>query len=364
MGATVFLEAVVYALALPNGETGYVWREHTYEKKEGRGRSNWCTMAIGGRREMTNRVFGLASSIPGGMLQTPCNISVVGFIKKHIKLIDDPQWIDEEVTLNFKNSERGFYDPITNENRAECLAIFGKHGRRDFLDAISKPVTDGGQNISVNLRESFGLVQELACTRMPDKYGGKKPVSFSWQLIPQLDHYATASRPVLQDLQGPALPPPKIDIYGHQFAVMNTSLVIASVGDKLLVGESWVNECSLIDLAKDVEHQYPGYYKTLFDAYKKAEVKPIPANTRFSFDVTKLDANDYRRERVKDSAMLILGENLDQFSITMDQLMKVDLKANDNAMYWALTMIHSNNAICEITLPDMASTTADQLSMF
>lgn len=364
MGATVFEGAKVYALALPNGTTGYVWTEQTYDRKDGPGRSHWCTMAIGDRQTMIARVFGLAHSMPGGMIQTVGKISVAGFIKKLIQLVDDPLWIDCDVPLKLINSKKGFYDAITDANRQKFSEILTRHGQDQLVNSIAKSVVDGGVNLTLNLRDHFALIQELANTNMNQGYYNSGPVSYCWQLIPTLDHYPTVSRPSINVKAGAALLVPEISIWCHHFSQLNSEIMLAKINGESFVGDPTDIQCALIDIAKDAELTQPGYYKVLLDAFKRAEKQAFPDDLEFDFDLSKLSADHHLRDPLKVAASHYAGSPTEQFKVTLKQLTEMPVPHESNVLYWTINSMRDGSGVCKLVFPAKEEARLQQVGLF
>jgi hypothetical protein len=367
MGATVFEAAKIFALPLSSGKTGYVWFEKTYDKKDGPARSHWCTMEIGDRQKMIDRVFGLAHALPGGSLQILEKISIVGFIDKLIKQVNEPLWIDEDVTLNLGNSQRGFYDPITDCNRAIVSSILEAHGQHHLLGDIAKPVRDGGKNIVLSLREHFEMIEELANTPMTDSAMGSynsRPVSFCWQLIPTLDHVHAVARKIDFDVSAPTMAPPKVQIWEHKFTSMHLSVALMKVDGKKFVGDPSSIERKLIEWAKDAEPTHPGYYRWLFDAFKRTPKNPFPMDLEFQFDLSKLSSEEHLRDALHQASMHYLGTQSDRFTLSLKQLSEAAQPTGTNVFYWTILATWDSTGVCTLVFPSKADAASEQAELF
>jgi hypothetical protein len=118
MGSTVFNSAKIWTFPTDNGRIGYLWAENTHEKKEGAHRARLSAMCIGYREQVVDRIFSLATNIPGGMLIVK-NASPQSFISALIAQLQNPVLLEHtRVALKSATSNRAdIYAAITNENR-------------------------------------------------------------------------------------------------------------------------------------------------------------------------------------------------------------------------------------------------------
>jgi len=358
MGATVFIGAKVHALRLSNGDVGYIWSEETYEKNCHPHTPSWCVMAIGDRQRIVKRIFDLAYSLPGGCLQPKSKISTNGFITKMMNILENPEWINKEISVLLKNSGRGFYDAISDENREEVMKIFNANGKHEWADDIKVKTEDGGKKIIVNLRENFHLLATLSQSRFTVKDAhSSQPVMSTWRIVDYHDLGGVVGCP--NQLTRPSVEykvtnneKPVLECYTHHFAKTGLDFqLVFCEGKQLKSACGYDIEQSLIKLAAEREIFSPGYYKPLLAAYKNAEMRALPMSMKFSIDVSSQEANSHTRTMAKKICEALGREETEKFVVTLQEIN--DIKSQEpNAQYWAVQAL-GDSEICSVEHPSL-----------
>lgn len=102
MGSTVFNGVKVWTFLTDDGLIGYLWAENTHEKKEGAHRARLSAKCIGYREQVVDRIFRLATHIPGGMLIAK-NPSPQSYISALIAQLQNPILL-EHTRVNLKSA--------------------------------------------------------------------------------------------------------------------------------------------------------------------------------------------------------------------------------------------------------------------
>ncbi|MBS3912692.1 MAG: hypothetical protein KGZ70_12875 [Hydrogenophaga sp.] len=158
MGATVFDAARVKTWKTADGRVAYLWEEKTHCIKDGPKHSSWCAMAFGSKADIIRRIYGVASSIPGGMLKVGGR-SETAFVDAMLRVLEAPlQLASDKVFL--ENAHKGFYAAITDENRAAIRRHLQDSGRLDLahkiLDPQSKPM-----QVEFSLATDFDAIKAI-----------------------------------------------------------------------------------------------------------------------------------------------------------------------------------------------------------
>lgn len=358
MGATVFIGAKVHAMRLANGDVGFIWSEETYEKNCYPHTPSWCVVAIGDRKQMVKRIFDLAYSLPGGCLQPKSKISTTGFITKMMTVLENPVWINKEVSVRLKNGGDGFYDAISDKNRDEVIKILKANGKHEWADDIKVKTEDGGKNIVVNFRENFHLLASFSQSRFTVKgESSSSPVMSTWRIIDHHDLGGTVDCPNQATLPSVEYKvtnkeKPVLECYTHLFEEnrLDFQLVFCE-GKQLKSAWSYGIEQSLIKLAAEREEFSPGYYKPLLSAYKDAEKRALPMSMKFSIDVSSSEAGSHTRTMAKQICEALGREVTEKFVVTLQDIN--DMKSEEpNAQYWAVQALGVSE-ICSVEHPSL-----------
>jgi hypothetical protein len=346
MGATVFLQACAWMVPLSNGTRGYIWSEETYDKKDGPKNARWCTMAIGNKERIIKRVFALAQSLPGGMLQTPSQISVPGFIKKYLDLVENP--VDfEPGPITIQNSNKGFYDAITDKNRTHVCRIFEQFGKVDWADAARVSVVNGGKNIVANSTTDFEVLAALTHERhKPGDSTSTEPVVYPWQLLQLQPYHGKQIVAKKNSSQKVDMLPPKIEVFKHRFTASNSDITAAVVDGKTFMGADWEVERDLISFASEMESTSPGYYRVLLTSFKKSTAYQFEKACYFQFDTTHLSDDDWLVERLNKITQVLFGDARRSVKLTFEEIEELG-KRSVNEQYWAVRMLDNPN-VCKL----------------
>lgn len=158
MGATVFDAARVKTRKTSDGQIAYLWEEKTHCIKEGPKFSEWCAMGFGTRADMLRRIYGLASSIPGGMLKVGGR-SVTAFVDAMLRLLDQPEALSTDA-VEMENHSKGFYTAIDNKNREAVRAYLDRIGREDLAMKIGEP-QEKATKVAFSLDNDFDAVRGI-----------------------------------------------------------------------------------------------------------------------------------------------------------------------------------------------------------
>jgi hypothetical protein len=135
MGATVSTARRVAAIHLPKGKTVYAIFEETYEKNCSPHTPSWCCVGIGELTGIVRRIFQLASSCEGGMLQNRSgHITPEGYLQSWFRELAEPfTLLDRPVLLRVGT---GIYDSINTGKLDLAEEILAGIGRTDLMEAL------------------------------------------------------------------------------------------------------------------------------------------------------------------------------------------------------------------------------------
>lgn len=316
MGSTVFKEAKLFSFPTQSGRVGYVWAEETYERKEGPRLANWCVMGIGYREQMIERIFGLASSIPGGMLKVSQS-SAKNFITAMLKQFDAPLKLNN-TKFDLENADIGFYSAITDENRSAVQALLTQAGKEDLATAAAlSPKQGGAKRIPIDLATDLDLVVALTSRRIGQD---SRPLVLPWRII---SHRPYGDDPgIVEDAS--AMPwKARIDLQVMRAdlgpaAPFDEKFLCVLDGQPIVMASGYEVEQTLIRHAATQEAARPGYYKPLLSEYaaqRNQECELVPDETVFEVDASS--ATSWARSTLEAVANVIHGEEQTRFAMTM-----------------------------------------------
>lgn len=372
MGTTVLNQARLFSFPTDDGRIGYVMAEETYEKKEGTRSASWCVMRIGCRDQIIDRIFGLASSIPGGTLKTKSS-SAKSFIASTLKLLDSPLRL-ERTDLSLGNSENDFYDAVTTASRSAVQQILIEHGKADLASQIALSPKDGGaKSIPIDLKTDLDLVAALTKRR-----GDEEAVVLPWRIIssvpfgyaPGVVEHAVGesgqrqgARPIVQILN--------TGLGGRQEGTSPVLLCKVN-GQPLIMGKDYEIERELIQYAGKQETAQPGLYKSLLTELSKiqADKAQIPLAPDVVFDVDATQAPPWVRDSIAGASQFIRGTPSLRFQVSIAEIQQVLDQAGDGseADKWArftlpTTFTNANARFVKILLPQDENNEAESPPM-
>lgn len=352
MGSTVFVQASVHSFPTRDGRVGYVWSEETYDKRNGPREASWCVMRIGYRQQMIERIFGLASSIPGGSLRVKNN-SAKSFITAMLAKLDAPLALTS-TTVAVENSVDGFYAGITDKNRAAAQAVFSRHGKQDFAQAIAaSPQAGGAKTIGLDLATDLDLILEMMSCKGAEIY--------PWRIM-QTRPYSAGQGVGERHISAPFRGVVELSILDSGVMDFEALRLCILGGEPLILASGYDIEQELIRHAAEHEMTHPGYYKAVLGQFAKVKDLPmasLPVDTVFEIDAT--GAHPWLRDQAARACMVIHGQEDQVFTATMAQV-KDGLAAADRlppdecqrAKYCVTQLLRARDVI-KVHLPDAES---------
>lgn len=330
MGATVFNRARAWSKTLSSGQVVYLWEENTHCIKDGPKHASWCAMKFGDRKKMLERIYALATSIPGGMLKVR-NRGPVKFVMDMLDVLQTPSNLGSD-SVSMGNTKGDFYSAITDTNRQAAFTKLSSIGRPDLAERISRSKEEGGEgSVPLDICADFEVITTLANDfQFEDGTWGIARGVPIWKLFRgQGNGYEDNVGPV--DHPQDQLPASKPDVLLYRSGIDTRYTgstesrfvhVMTLDGRVVFVGSNdYGMDVTMIEISAD-KHVKEGvlYIKHAFKAMEKAraEVSELPSSVEFRFH--NPSQSKWYRENFDAISTRITGEVREDFTATHEQL--------------------------------------------
>ena len=343
MGATVFNQAKALSFITASGEVAYVWTENTHCIKDGPKAASWCAMKFGRKKEMIERIYLLAESIPGGMLKVNGR-SPVKFVSDMLAVIEQPSLLAlDRVVLD--NVKQGFSAAITDDNRSEAIQALEAMGRSDLAQRLSVPKEDGGEGyITLDPVKDFDVLNMMFNhMRFKDGSWGEARGINVWKVF-----HSTLGR--CNTAEGPSEPTygstlkgkPRIELYKTRIHIGyagSSEKAFAHVllvdGRVVFVGrDDYEMDVAIIRLsAKKHAEEDIFFIKAAFDALKAARqsVRDLPDDVQFRLQ-SPLE-NRWLREQFEAVSTSLTGQARHDLTVSHDLLANISYERSSELRY-------------------------------
>lgn len=322
MGATVTCGKQVAAFTTPRGQIGYVLFEQTYEKNCYPHDPRWSCVGMGYIDEVLDRIFKMASSCEGGILQNRSgHITPEGYIAGWLTELASPKAMqDVRGTLAFGTN---FSATIPESQRDTVLEVLEQDGYPEVRQAL---LADG---FEVSLHAYFDVLRSIY---------GKRAIG-AWRFIADVARNGTECPELGYCPDKKPAPQGRVP----RMLLLDRDNLLVEQPDGTFRSEGWAYSVvgSFVANYAATERAYPGSYRSAIKYYRTVAAKALPApdSAVIEFSIAFIDPGEtYARESLAQFAKE-LGQPSTEFIMTLGQIKT--LKKEDTYLLYRLSGLRS-----------------------
>jgi hypothetical protein len=288
-------------------------------------------MQFGDQKAMLDRIYGLAASIPGGMLKVQGR-NPVKFVMDMLEVLRSPGLLHQEA-VSLDNSRRGFHSAITDENRVQAVEKLTSIGRQDLATRFGKSKEEGGEgSVKLDIDKDFIALDALLhnFSFQQGDWGMARGISV-WKMF---QSYGSGGH----GMEGPAEPipaqtltaKPDVRLYRSKIDTRYTGgrdpefvHVMTVDGRVEYVGRNgYEAEVALIKISADKHIQEGVFFiKAAFNAFANAQKAPMELPEQVSFRFHSPGGQyKWSRENFDATSKAVTGGVCEDFTASHEQL--------------------------------------------